>query len=94
MIDESFKKELTMNIVRYVIGYGILIPIVIFILVWDCTLLAIYGVVGFKSLWEFLQVLVFILLSFIFLWIVDLGCSKILPKNSLNFRTIVLEWFS
>lgn len=83
-----------MKIVRYIVGYGILIPIVIFILVWDCSLLAFYGVVGFNSLLDFLQVLAFILLGFTFLWFVDLGCSKILPKNSLNFRGIILELFN
>lgn len=82
-----------MKNLRRVIGYSILTCCILFMLIWDGTVLAIYGVIGFHSFLELVQVLGFIALSFLTIAFVDYICSKILPQGSLTLKEMIKDAF-
>lgn len=82
-----------MKTLRRVFGYSILTCFTLFMLIWDGTVLAIYGVIGFHSFWELLQVLGFIALSLLTIAFVDYICSKILPQGSPTLKEVIKDAF-
>ncbi len=82
-----------MKKLRCIVGYSILTCFTLFVLIWDSTVLAIYGVIGFHSFWELVQVLGFIALSLIVVAFIDYICSKILPKGSPTLKEVIKDAF-
>lgn len=68
--------------------------ITFFVISWDIGLLLIYGCLGFSNIVDVVGTLIFLVLSIVSLWVLDLICTKILPENSLNLRSIIFELFN
>lgn len=71
-------------LLRKVFGYGILISVTLFILFWNLNLLIVYAIKRFDNWWEFIGFVIFIMVSLLVLWLVNLVCSKILLKDSFD----------
>lgn len=82
-----------MSVLRSIVGYFVMGLFTAFIVSWDIGLLLLYGCLGFSNLLEVVGTIMFLGVSFVALWVLDLICTKILPENSLNLRSIFFELF-
>lgn len=84
-------KEKIIVLFRCLIGYSILISSSIFLLMWNFGLWLIYAIEGFSKWSDFFGCLGFSVLSILIMLLIDILCTKILPKNFDNLRSILFE---